>query len=297
MSVKSVWDKNSLPVLEYCRIDRAAELLGCKVIDILNLADTKKIKLSLLLNELPAFPMLSEESISALYQYYDESNHYRRLVFSPAASMQMGFYDNTKKNIPDLGANPIYYLSGIWNFSILDENAIGGGFFQSLEQNSYNLDYSHLNLNLSEFNNVIFLDDGEISTALSDVDFKPIDIFYSHSITTLDLYLSRIEIERIYTCRGASIVNTWEDTFSRNSQNKEISDEKSRNRTTANQATYIKFLLLMNGFSDDDLKKSPQTLIDAISAMASKARLEMPIISENTMKDWLSRARDIKQVK
>lgn len=297
MSFKSVWEKNNLPALEYCRIDRAAELLGCKVIDILNLADTRKIRLSLLLNELPSYPMLSDEAISALYQHYDEHNQYRRLVFSPAASMQMGFYDNSEKNISHLNTDFVYYLSGVWNFSILDENAIGGGFFQGLDKDNYRLNYSALNLTLSEFNDVIFLDDGEVSTSLSDVDFKPIDIFHSHDITALDLYLSKIEVERIYKYRGIDIANSWEDTFVRNSQNQDIIDEKPKYRTTANQATYIKFLLLMNGFSDEELRQSPQTLLDMISKKASMAKLEMPDISENTMKEWLLRAREIRQLK
>lgn len=43
---ETIWFKNNIPALEYCSVVRAAELLGCKVKDILHFAEIGGIELS-----------------------------------------------------------------------------------------------------------------------------------------------------------------------------------------------------------------------------------------------------------
>ncbi|QLY50303.1 hypothetical protein HV186_00455 [Citrobacter freundii] len=51
---QSLWYKNGIPALEYCTLPRAAELLGCKVSDILHLSSIGAIHLSVMLNRFEA---------------------------------------------------------------------------------------------------------------------------------------------------------------------------------------------------------------------------------------------------
>lgn len=44
---RSAWEKHGLPALEYCKLDRASELLGCKVDDLLHWAEIGAIELCL----------------------------------------------------------------------------------------------------------------------------------------------------------------------------------------------------------------------------------------------------------
>ncbi|MEG1113218.1 MAG: hypothetical protein RSE65_21170 [Hafnia sp.] len=51
---QSIWHKNGIPVLEFCTLPRAAELLGCKVSDILHLSSIGAIHLSVMLSRFEA---------------------------------------------------------------------------------------------------------------------------------------------------------------------------------------------------------------------------------------------------
>ncbi|WP_023639901.1 hypothetical protein [Dickeya zeae] len=44
-NLQSIWDKNNIPALEYCKLDRATELLGCKTSDLLHWAEIGAIEL------------------------------------------------------------------------------------------------------------------------------------------------------------------------------------------------------------------------------------------------------------
>lgn len=49
-SLKNLWEKHNIPAFEYCKLDRAAELLGCKVGDLLHWAETGAVELCLKFN-------------------------------------------------------------------------------------------------------------------------------------------------------------------------------------------------------------------------------------------------------
>lgn len=125
-------------------------------------------------------------------------------------------------------------------------------------------------------------------------DYAPSDFYLSdwYEAKVKDLLITDHELSILMD--GGHIVD---EGLARNNSNIKNSryEKKTKNkeRTTANQATYIKFLLLLSGFTNDELRQSPQTLLDLISKKSIAAGIEMPVISDNTMKDWLSRARDI----
>lgn len=70
-------------------------------------------------------------------------------------------------------------------------------------------------------------------------------------------------------------------------------EKQKEERTTIKQSTFIKFLLLMNGFTDEDFADSRDTLLDRVSRKAVKEELEMPEITSKTLKDWISKGGHI----
>ncbi|MCL6376738.1 hypothetical protein EXT57_05100 [Pectobacterium brasiliense] len=44
-NLQSIWEKNNIPALEYCKLDRATELLECKINDLLHWAEIGAIEL------------------------------------------------------------------------------------------------------------------------------------------------------------------------------------------------------------------------------------------------------------
>lgn len=48
---KNLWEMNGIPELDYCGIERSAELLGCKISDLLCLAENRRIEICLKLRD------------------------------------------------------------------------------------------------------------------------------------------------------------------------------------------------------------------------------------------------------
>ena len=66
----SIWETNNLPALEYCDLNRAANLLNCKVADLLHWAEIGAIELCLKFNAFRA----SIKSIDLNTKYRNNPN-------------------------------------------------------------------------------------------------------------------------------------------------------------------------------------------------------------------------------
>ncbi|MCC8456628.1 MULTISPECIES: hypothetical protein [Photorhabdus] len=123
--------------------------------------------------------------------------------------------------------------------------------------------------------------------------YEPSDYYLSDwfSVKVKDLLITDYELDILINGGRAVSIGIERDMF--HQKNAKL-EKKPTVRTTANQATYIKFLLLLNGFSEQQLKQSPQTLLDEISKRANAAKIEPPVISDKTLGDWLERARGIR---
>ncbi|QTL39841.1 hypothetical protein HGO23_19215 [Xenorhabdus budapestensis] len=126
--------------------------------------------------------------------------------------------------------------------------------------------------------------------------YEPDDYYLSDwfSVKVKDLLITDYELDILLNGGRAVSEGIERNTFHQKKVKHERNPMTVRERTTANQATYIKFLLLMNGFSEQQLKQSPQTLLDEISKRASNEKIEMPVISDKTLGDWLARARGVR---
>lgn len=115
------------------------------------------------------------------------------------------------------------------------------------------------------------------------------DIF---SFNANELLVTEYEISLLRN--GGAAVNAIGEEKAKvnNVLNRKIEKQKEE-RTTTKQSTFIKFLLLMNGFTDEDFADPRDTLLDRVSRKAVREKLQMPEITSKTLKDWISRGGDI----
>lgn len=287
---KTVWDSNGIPELEYCRIERAAELLKCSKEDIYTLAEQDLISIGVRLPKIKVMSMVPESVTNILT---DSSNYppatpvdsplRKRKKIKLGNIAEIDFKDSDKAADSDFYLHA--YINGLWRLIPTFDKV---GFFN---ESLYEFKGEYGVLMVKSFIDIPL---GGGDESITPVFFLPITSQENNpNIKESSLYITKNDINAIYekkfTARQdiSSASAIYED---------DIAEYISKFRTTANQATYIKFLLLLNGFNDSELKQSPQTLIRSISKKATDAGIEMPIISDNTMKDWLSRAREIEQL-
>lgn len=130
----NVWERNNIPVIEYCNLPRAAELLNCQVIDLIHFAEIGAIEFCLELNRFEAvlmmmvkdgdfsdwehkFPprILNYHNKSALSQFIPNSNFDMSFITAeqPEPLKQLYHWEHR----PNL-KSPLLLLSGIWSISV-----------------------------------------------------------------------------------------------------------------------------------------------------------------------------------
>ncbi|EPK3133338.1 hypothetical protein I9723_002540 [Morganella morganii] len=284
----NVWQKNGIPPLEFCSIERAAQLIDCQVSDIYHWINIGKLY--------PA--IFIENNVDVTFSIYlkgDECDD-DVLVAAAYASVNRPSIINLHR-----GSEPGAYGDGIieegYKYCYPD-----GGYSHGV--NRLYLSGTICGLWLPSFYSLWRR--GDIQTIKSDNSIFPPDepddggavlvaaLDESIDVSASNLMILRKDIERIFDCGKAG--RELEKPMSLNASSEEITGQP-KERTTANQSTYIKFLLLLSGFTNDDLMKSPATLKDIISRKARNAGIGAPEVSNNTISAWLSKARDIDVIK
>jgi hypothetical protein len=282
--IKNVWHKNGIPPLEFCSIERAAQLLDCRVDDIYHWINIGKLY--------PA--VFFENHVDVTFSIYLKGDECDEDTLVTAAHEAVN-----RPSIINLhfGTKSVVYgdgvIEGIHKYCEPAKNYNRG-------VNSLRLSGSICGLWLPSFFNLWA--DGTIQTIKWANSIFPPDepddggavliaaLTGNMDVSASNLMILRKDIERIFNCGKTG------DELGKlkplNASSEEIAGQ-SKERTTANQSTYIKFLLLLSGFTNDDLMKSPQTLQNLISKKANAAKIGMPVISDNTIRNWLSKARDI----
>ncbi|TLU68313.1 hypothetical protein FFB58_10510 [Enterobacter sp. MF024] len=220
----SVWKKNNIAALEYCDLHRAAELLNCRVDDLLHWAEIGAIELC-----------LKFSGLKASLKHIELSSKYRR---NPAEwirnRLTTGYFDKylaTKNNqlsglMPIIGPEPkinddgtfeqefyfekplpalICHIFGVWGLITFRHD----NFFASLKS-SGKTQVTGLNLHLKPADEDLTMDSIRLQPSSELFDefdglMQPAQTLFT--ITPSDLFITRKQIEKIFIHDGKVIPN------------------------------------------------------------------------------------------
>ncbi|MFP2678619.1 hypothetical protein ACLEVS_18025 [Escherichia coli] len=214
----SIWQKNNIPALEYCSLPRAAELIGCKVCDILHLSTIGAVQLGIMLNGFQAAVWMEEtiditEAADNWYRDLTSSgkiDSIGRLASTGSPLSRVCFeieYDDeqsTHRFIRDEEAEIrrnllLAQLYGIWSFSSHFE----------WEQHMIDFGFS----SITKLGLIFYPADTDLSKtsirAYMRGEMIPYEISYDvlTEITPNDVYISRTQINKIADNIGKELPN------------------------------------------------------------------------------------------
>lgn len=224
----NVWEKNNIPALEYCTLPRAAEILTCKISDLIHLAEIGAIEFCIALREFETSlflpfdwqdPFAWEERFPNLYHSVHKSS---LSIFRPKASLSYSTelsekhitYHYQNESTPGL-RQPLVFISGLWSLSVINTEI---SFFRKLALNQ-EVSLTALDFMLKEAD-VPFIRNK--NTDNDDVIFvlPPTEHLYPDggfldesklkSIATLtvnDIFITKLQIENIYNGLGKELPN------------------------------------------------------------------------------------------
>ncbi|CCR30395.1 hypothetical protein EGG17_16220 [Salmonella enterica] len=215
---QSIWQKNGIPALEYCSLPRAAELLDCKMCDILHLSTVGAIQVGVLLNEFEAAVWMKDTidiTKNATSWYKDlrsagriDSLGWLASTDSPLSRVRFEIDYDEERSARRLfrdekaefrGNLLLARLSGLWGF-----------------QSHFEWESSMINFGVSSIATlglVFYPADTPFSQASIKARLRgekiPYEISYDAltEITTSDIYISRAQLEKIYYNVGKELPN------------------------------------------------------------------------------------------
>ncbi|MCL6335888.1 hypothetical protein EXT66_19130 [Pectobacterium carotovorum subsp. carotovorum] len=305
----TVWEINNIPAMEYCTIPRAAEILNCKIADIIHFSEIGAIEFCIMLREFEAsllfpfewtVPNTWESRFSKLHSFVNKSplSRFRpKANFNPSTepSEQKIKYSYQHKNSPGL-RKPLLFISGLWSLSIMSNQT---AFFGKLKANQ-KVSLTALDFSLKEADEPFITNEGLSNDELMVV-CPPTEHLYPNgglldqnkvtSIATLtieDLYITKTQIEKIYHGIGNELPNYINGKIA---QPSEFQDIVTSERITAKQSSMIAHLMILNGFSEDELRNmSGESISKKLSEMAARLAIKPLDVDKNTWIDWLKRA-------
>ncbi|EPC7545086.1 hypothetical protein ACXHVK_003142 [Morganella morganii] len=306
----NVWEENGIPELDYCSIERAAELLGCKINDLLCLAENKRIEICVKLQGFESSLLATSDLCSkkewesfvsrnfSLFMMGDVATSQNGLsIFSPKISHSViieekkgkteikYFYDNDETIMTDVShCSPIAYLSGLWSITFMERKS-----FDDL------LNHKEINLTSLDFL-LIEADYQEDTSTLEQFSFSPISYYLYENglldesklkpITTLtinDLYITKKQINRIYNNKG----NTLPRITLAGDENRHITGDIPEIKVTVHQVDMIKGLMRLLDFTDDEITSGSAFDLNArLSEMAARKLVTCRTPDPKTWEQW-----------
>ena len=266
MKKNNIWSEERTPVLERCSIDRAAELLHCKVEDIINLCDSGAISLYRNIPPTEAVTVLVTDIAlcdEALAIFKENRN--RRI------SSQLGFnsshFIDVSQDIQVVKRKAAFLsfdskVSGWWKIAPLNSHLRADGII--LNPNYFRQESKKEGIRLAH-----------------------VDLLSHSDVPSSQIYIYREDIEALFTSKI-----TGKPLTSYNSKADEPDDleyEKYQSRTTTRQSTMIVSLLEAIGISEEDMKGSTAKMEAKLKNIASKKGIAIPDVDQKTWREWLSR--------
>lgn len=219
----NVWERNNIPVIEYCNLPRAAELLNCQVIDLIHFAEIGAIEFCLELNKFEAALMMMakdgdfsdwENKFPPRVLNYHNKSALSQFIPVPESNFDLKNFLTEKYEPPkqlyhwdhrvDM-KSPLLFLSGIWCIAVIRQVS---SFFIDLktygEAEIFDRDIAFKEADIP-FNHAEFGSDKWIIFAMppfSKEDFlkNPTELFPNKVIGKIkvnDIYLTRYQMEKI----------------------------------------------------------------------------------------------------
>lgn len=251
-----------LHLLEYCRIDRAAELLGCEVCDLLHLEEIGSITLYWHFKYQPATIMPSDENAEA-----DEGVVVHAFV---APVNEEGKYPNSQEDTPAL-------ISGLWRADDRLTKPLSDLWSQnsSLRNNSVCMALTPC---------------GEQAAILPEEWQEPPES---------ELFITRHDMQRIQEAIYSKMPlgpRDWPyDEPQHQYQSVKWMELNERRRTTDKQCRALMAAFLLAGLSEDDINGNPEKLQDKVLALAEQRGIKDPRIKAitecqlKTLTTWIAR--------
>jgi hypothetical protein len=297
---KSVWEANNIPALEYCKLSRAAELLNCKIEDIIHFSEIGVIELSIKLRGFEVClnsPFEWREQAEweegfgpSLFPY---SHNSPLSLFLPKAEIfrpekkRKYFYHNEANTAL---RSPLLYLYGLWSLVIMPTKT---PFFSHLSY-GHEVSLTALELSLKECDipftemmddNIIFV--SPPTEHLYRNDF--LDATLNHPVVSLtvdDIYLTRKQIEKIYNGMGETLPNYINNGVVIPNKN-EANEPPSAPRLTVHQFSFIYALLKILDFSEQQIRtSSPDEINELLNKKAAKKGVSFSSPDKNTWVRW-----------
>ncbi|MEX9875669.1 hypothetical protein AB7X03_19780 [Providencia rettgeri] len=277
----NLWGANGIPELDYCGIERAAELIGCKISDLLCLAENRRIEICIKLQGFESSMVAPSELRSrkewesfvsynfSLFMMGDVATRRDGLsIFVPKFTQTYSnndeknkikcFYDNNESNMTDVShCSPIAYLSGLWGITFLSNKSI------------YALQSSN-EIALTPLDFMLYEADYKGAVDISDqYAFSPVSYYLYENglldesklkpITTLtvsDLYITQNQLNRIYNNIGKILprIMPTEDENKHIKENNKHPKQIKAEKTKEMMFTAMNKALVLYPYSDDDEK-------------------------------------------
>ena len=217
----NVWERNSIPVMEFCSLKRAAELLNCQIDDLIHFAQIGIIEFCLELNGFEAALMMMRKG----GDFKDWENMYPPRVlnysnksalshFIPKAKFDIDYTEDKPvsppkqiyhlENKPNI-KSPLILLSGLWSICVISPTS---SLYKELKVYGKARLLAH-DISFKEahmpFTNAAFGSDEWVILAMSPFEgLSSIEGLVSPSnkniignITLDDIYLTRYQIEKL----------------------------------------------------------------------------------------------------
>ncbi len=322
----NLWAERNLPALEYCNIRRAADLLSCTVSDILHWAEIEAINLCLRIDWMPstidfnigmeqAEPWFEQQinskatlnpravlsKKSCFYLGVDTVNPLEADIKYNINGQEIGF--NIKKNEKGQICG---HAEGFWNFFVFGYNEM---VYHELNScGSITFDFLDLRIVAADR-----ADEPEIY--LTPCSFVEDDLFYCDSedksgfekiklpslltITLEDLFITRNQLEYLYSRRGEVLASLVTGDIQRNHRDGNINKAETKRRAPKKDALMtalmnrigvdserpLKSLLELVGMNEQKLKSYSESQLHR--ALSKELEANMPDIDPKTLARWL----------
>ncbi|EMD0831405.1 hypothetical protein VP018_003284 [Morganella morganii] len=293
----------ALPERKYYTLDKAAQILNIGVDDLIHYAAIGILQVCIKFPPMGFYSIDDNEDVTSIFIEPNNSLLYMQKIKEKSekekelVKKEKGFIPNRQDYISDSLYN---YRSDYFFISEsvdLLRNSVSVFRIDGLIAiPTSHIEYAEIDL-INQSTNEIGIDSFQVPRCAefdSTEGYSP-SMYYLSDVFLFnvnELLITDYEINLL--CNGGGVINAigGEKTKINNVLNRSIEKQKEE-RTTTKQSTFIKFLLLMNGFTDEDFADSRDTLLDRVSRKAVKEKLEMPEITSKTLKDWISKGGNI----
>lgn len=282
--LSNIWEKNSIPPLPWCSLNRAATLLKCELSDFSAWMNHLNPMIEFKQSSVEGTLTVTLNNYDNPYEYGDISKEYIDLIpvasrggLNPTSPMidTAFIIDKNKKTLDFVGYfdGMASVLEGMYLIENDELMVLPQDLFCEIPIAKLGAPY------VGEDRPVLSVDDILIRPVYAYCyDAQPIVLSMN------DVYLSREDIELIYNC-GVQGIDLPEDRLTVSESIK----AKPKIRETAKQSRFIAYLINALGVKQDELKTlSIKNIMDRLSHMANEVKF--PDVTDDSLRDWLEKA-------